>query len=79
MEREENKSARIWKKYFYKDSEKVNEDTETKEKKSRERKIEINHLHPVSIKRYMQFRKKRLSIETEKLDLSEKYRICQLS
>lgn len=50
-----------------------------KKKKSRERKIEINHLHTVSIKRYMQFRKKRLSMEIEKLDLSEKYRICQLS
>jgi len=38
MEREENKSARIWKNYFYRDSEKVNEDTETKEKKKSRKK-----------------------------------------
>lgn len=64
MEREEKKSARIWKNYFYRDSEKVNKDIETKEKKKRrERKREINHLHTVTIKRYMQFRKKRLFME----------------
>ena len=40
-----------------------------KQKKIKKRKTEINYLHTVSIKKYMQFRKKRLSMETENLDL----------
>lgn len=63
MEREENKSARIWKNYFYRESEKSTKIWKQKEKEKLRKKKRINYLHTVSIKRYMQFRMKRLSME----------------